>query len=95
MKWQRSFHLGLVAGFCLLLSSCAYMGGGADYLYEWQGPNGQGVKMQVHSNRKIQEGVEFEMDPATGKVRVKTGSLQPGASSLHDTVELIKLLRNP
>lgn len=71
--------IGLIA-ISLLLAGCASFSGGATYHYTFQSANST-TEIKVDSNREVEDGLVFHIDPKTGAVDVQTGGLGNGPNN--------------
>ncbi len=65
---------------CVLISGCASFSGGATYRYTFTSANST-TEIKVDSNREVQDGLVFHVDPKTGAVDVQTGGLGNGPNN--------------
>ncbi len=77
---MKKVILTIACVVCLAACSPPFSGG-ATYLYKYRTPDGKTIDMEVKSTREIDEGVEVNIDPETGKVNVVTGAVTNGPNN--------------
>ncbi len=78
----------IVLALAMSVTSCAYMGGGADYQYRYTTQDKQ-VELNIHSTRAFKQGVKVHFDPQTGAVDVEAKDVQPGPDMIKHLTEAI------